>query len=247
MRISEQIARSLEKAILKGEFPTGSRFPSERELAERFQASRSSIREAVGKLAQLGLVETLPQSGTYVSNYLIDGSMDLLVHLMKHGETVDSDVVLSLMEFRRMTEAFAVRRAVLNAKEEDIRDLTRIVERECRPGIRAREMADCDYTLHTAIIRFASNLVLQLLFNSFKPVYRFYADLFFRLPDTISTTVAQHKKLVRAFSKRDPEAAASFLEEALSYGEKRVVEALRKQAGGKPRKLNHPFKARGSF
>ncbi|MBM3303260.1 MAG: FadR family transcriptional regulator, partial [Deltaproteobacteria bacterium] len=120
MRISEQIACSLEKSILKGEFPSGSRFPSERELAERFQASRSSIREAVGRLAQLGLVETLPQSGTYVGNYLVDGSLDLLVHLMKQAETLDSDVVLSLMEFRRMAEGFAVRKAVISARADEL-------------------------------------------------------------------------------------------------------------------------------
>ena len=109
MRLSEKISHYIEKAILKGEYPAGSRFPPERELAERYHVSRTTIREAMGKLSQLGLVETLPQSGNYVTNYLVDGSLDLLIHLMNQSETVDSDVVLALMEFRKMGEVFAVR------------------------------------------------------------------------------------------------------------------------------------------
>jgi len=120
MRLPEKIARNLEKAILKGEYPAGSRFPPERELAEQYRVSRSTIREAVGMLAQLGLVETLPQSGTYVGDYLTEGSLDLLLHIMKASETVDAEVVLSLMEFRRMSEVFAVRKAVGNARDGDL-------------------------------------------------------------------------------------------------------------------------------
>ena len=226
MRLSEKIAHYIEKAILKGEYPAGSRFPPERELAERYHVSRTTIREAMGKLSQLGLVETLPQSGNYVTNYLVDGSLDLLIHLMNQSETVDSDVVLALMEFRKMGEVFAVRKAVFNAGEEDIAKLSEIVRRESGSGLDPREIAECDYALHYTIIELAQNLVLQLIFNSFKPVYRYYVDFFFTLPDAIELTVSQHKRLVEAFSCRDVESAASIMEEALSYGEERVIREL---------------------
>ncbi len=226
MLLSEKVAHLLEKAILKGEFPPGCRFPPERELAERYHVSRATVREAMGRLAQLGLVETLPQSGTYVTEYLIDGSLDLLVHLMKTSETVDSDVVLSLMEFRKMSEVFAVRKAVLNAKESDIEKLSEIVKRESAPSLSPQEMAECDFALHETIVELARNLVLQLVFNSSKPIYQFYADLFFNLPDAIDVTVAQHKRLVDTFSRKDVESAASIIDEVLGYGEERVVQAL---------------------
>ena len=226
MRLPEKVAHALEKAILRGEYPAGSRFPPERELAERFKVSRSTIREAVGKLAQLGLVETHPQSGTYVSDYLTEGSLDLLVHLMKHSETVDEDVVLSLMEFREMSELTAVRKAVRIATDLDIEALREIVRQESRPSIGYKEIAECDYELHATILRLSNNLILQLLFNSFKPVYRFYANFFFRLPEAISATVSQHRRLIRAFSERDEESAVSIMAEALRYGEQRVADAL---------------------
>ncbi len=226
MRVSETIALALQTSILQGEFPAGSRFPSERELTERFGASRSSVREAVAKLAQLGLVRTHPQSGTYVTDYRVEGSLDLLAHLMRHGQRLDRETVLSLLEFRRMAESFAVRKAVLAATAEDLRRLESIVKEESRRQIGARDMADCDYALHALVVRLSGNLVLQLLFNSFKPVYRFYVEFFFRLPGALERTVEQHGRLVSAFRRRDPDRAANVMAEALRYGEKRVLAAL---------------------
>lgn len=226
MRVSEKIALALQKSILQGEFLAGSRFPSERELTERFGASRSSVREAVGRLAQLGLVRTHPQSGTYVTDYRVEGSLDLLAHLMRHGERLDRDVVLSLLEFRRTAECFAVRKAVLAATAEDIIRLESIVVEESKSHLGFREMADCDYALHALIVQLSGNLVLQLLFNSFKPVYRYYVEFFFRLPGAPERTVEQHRRLLSAFRRRDPERAAKAMSEALQYGEKRVLAAL---------------------
>jgi DNA-binding FadR family transcriptional regulator len=161
-----------------------------------------------------------------VTDYLTEGSLDLLLHLMKHSETVDSDVVLALMEFRKMSEMFALGKAVGNAGESDINALSDLVERETRARSNYKEIADCDYSLHLTIMKLSGNLILQLLFNSFKPVYRFYANFFFRLPGAIQTTVSQHKRLIRAISERDTASAAAVMEEMLSYGERKVAEAL---------------------
>jgi len=226
LRLPETVALKLEKSILKGEFPSGSRFPPERELAERYGVSRSTVREAVGKLAQLGLVETLPQSGTYVSNYLTEGSLDLLLHIMKTSETVDADVILSLMEFRRVSELFAVRKAVAAASGEDAARLAEIVRREEDPAAGPLDVAECDYALHQLLVSLAGNLVLKLLFNSFRPVYRFYASFFFRLPGAVEVTVAQHRRFARAFARQDADRAVAVMEEALRYGEERVCDAL---------------------
>jgi DNA-binding FadR family transcriptional regulator len=226
MRLPERVAHSLEKAILRGEFPEGCRLPPERELAERYRVSRSTIREAVGKLAQLGLVATQPQSGTYVTRYLTEGSLDLLLHLMRHSETVDPEVVISMMEFRKMSELHAVRKAVERACRGDIEHLREIVRRESLPSTGFTSMAECDYELHAAIIGLSDNLLLKLLFNSFKPVYRFYTDYFFRLPGAIRRTVSQHRRLVEALARRDARAAAAIMEELLAYGERMVVAGL---------------------
>ncbi len=64
-RVSE-IAQQLEQAILSGELAPGDILPSEREISARQGVSRSVVREALGRLASLGLVRSVHGSGTRV-------------------------------------------------------------------------------------------------------------------------------------------------------------------------------------
>lgn len=61
------LAESLRRSIAAGEFPVGSRLPSENELVTMFNVSRPVVREAIGALAQEGLVERIHGSGTFVA------------------------------------------------------------------------------------------------------------------------------------------------------------------------------------
>ena len=67
------------RSIIKEEgIETGGKLPSERELAERLQAGRSTIREALRSLELLGLIETRRGEGTFLA---ISGSINLLKFL----------------------------------------------------------------------------------------------------------------------------------------------------------------------
>jgi GntR family transcriptional repressor for pyruvate dehydrogenase complex len=61
-----QIADQFERSILSGELAPGDLLPSEREISARMGVSRSVVREALGRLASLGLVRSVHGSGTRV-------------------------------------------------------------------------------------------------------------------------------------------------------------------------------------
>jgi len=61
------IADILERAILSGEYATGEQLPSERDLSDQYKVSRSVIREALGRLTSLGLVQSQHGSGNRVA------------------------------------------------------------------------------------------------------------------------------------------------------------------------------------
>ena len=65
-RVSE-IACQLEQAILSGEYAAGDQLPSERDISAQQGVSRSVVREALGRLASLGLVRSVRGSGTRVA------------------------------------------------------------------------------------------------------------------------------------------------------------------------------------
>ena len=75
-RVSREVCEQLKESILLGQFKTGDRLPSERDLVEEFQVSRMAIREALRSLENLGLIATRQGvggglcDGTYLRTYL---------------------------------------------------------------------------------------------------------------------------------------------------------------------------------
>ena len=65
-KLYQQVAAAVADAIQRGEFAPGRRIPSERELAEEYQVSRPTIREAMIALEVIGLVRSRHGSGIYV-------------------------------------------------------------------------------------------------------------------------------------------------------------------------------------
>ncbi|CAM5710563.1 Fatty acid metabolism regulator protein [Streptomyces hirsutus] len=64
--LSEQVIATLRTQIASGEWPVGSRIPTEPELVEQLGVARNTVREAVRALAHNGLLDIRQGSGTYV-------------------------------------------------------------------------------------------------------------------------------------------------------------------------------------
>jgi DNA-binding GntR family transcriptional regulator len=62
----KQIAEIIRQRIACGEYPKGTRIPTESEMVETWEVARTTARRAISLLREEGLVETVPQRGTYV-------------------------------------------------------------------------------------------------------------------------------------------------------------------------------------
>jgi GntR family transcriptional regulator len=73
-----QLAQILRKGIADGDYPPGSRLPSEAALAKRHGVSAMTARQAVGEIVEEGLVKRVQGSGTFVQKLdVASGSLDL--------------------------------------------------------------------------------------------------------------------------------------------------------------------------
>ncbi|WP_150245455.1 GntR family transcriptional regulator [Nocardiopsis quinghaiensis] len=63
-----QIARTLRREVQEGALPRGGQLPSEKQLEERFEASRNTIRLALGMLRNQGLIVSRPGRGHFVQD-----------------------------------------------------------------------------------------------------------------------------------------------------------------------------------
>jgi GntR family transcriptional regulator len=62
----KQIAEIIRQRIASGEYRKGTRIPTESELVETWEVARTTARRAIALLREEGLVDTVPQRGTYV-------------------------------------------------------------------------------------------------------------------------------------------------------------------------------------
>lgn len=94
----------------------GDKLPSERMLSERFEVSRNAVREAIQKLEFYGILNSIPQSGTFVANIGVIAMNGIIEDILKLEE---SDFK-SLVETRILLELKTVRLAATRRTEEDL-------------------------------------------------------------------------------------------------------------------------------
>ena len=124
-KVAQDILSQIENAILSGDISLGERLPPARELQNIFQASRSTVREALKVLEQKGMVEIKPGSngGTYVKAASGEKFGEGLAMLFKLGQVT----IRQLFEFRELNEAMAVESAVHNATDHEISELRHLL------------------------------------------------------------------------------------------------------------------------
>ena len=130
---ADSIYDQLAGAILRGDFPVGQPLPPERELAEQFGVSRTIARQAVHRLAELGLVRVRQGGATIVQ----DSSRSTDVRLLAMRFRVNPRTAEQRREFgeRRMLEGFAlIQLATYHATSDDLAALGAVIDAQVGRG-----------------------------------------------------------------------------------------------------------------
>ncbi len=236
-KLSHRISKALQMDILNGMHPPESRLPSERDLARQYQVSRVTIREAIEKLERLGMVEKRPNSGSYIRDLPTNASISLLMEIMNNSESVDAGLLIALMDFRQVIEVYAAGQAARRASREDVAIMKAIVDTMKHNPHETAVVSRLNVDLHANLNRLSGNLVIQLLFNSFKPVYQYYMEVFHRLPNASEEITAYYERLVDAIDSHDDEYAAHIMENLLRHGHNQVKDAAGLSQNGKQVRL----------
>src|SRR5438445_791686 len=122
VRRYEQVADQIRRLISEGTLQTGDLLPPERELAVRLGVGRSSVRDAVRTLEVMGILEPRQGHGTVVR----DPSADSLVVPLASVLTRKREMVVELLDVRRIIEPALGARAARNATDDEIAELTEV-------------------------------------------------------------------------------------------------------------------------
>ncbi|MFG2117271.1 FadR/GntR family transcriptional regulator [Streptomyces sp. NPDC048718] len=205
--LSDQVIAQLRNQITSGEWPVGTRIPTEPELVEQLGVARNTVREAVRALAHNGLLDIRQGSGTYVV------ATSELAGVMNR-RFADSDP-LHVAELRATLESSAARLAAERRTDRDLVQLDTLLRRreaawEARD---AEEFVTADTAFHHAVVVASHNDVLIEIYADLGHVLRTW------LREDLGGTLRpenhmEHGRLVEAIRAGDGELAAT---EAAGY------------------------------
>src|SRR2546427_9440852 len=129
-RIYEEIVRQVKQLIAEGRLKSGDRLPPERDLAEKFMVSRTSVREALRALQSRGLIDIRAGEGAFVRDVSVETLIEpLALVILPHREAVGE-----LFEARRILEPAIAALAARRATREEVGEMEGILEEQARAG-----------------------------------------------------------------------------------------------------------------
>lgn len=205
--MAEQAMDAIREMIISGELKPGEALPAERQLAEMFDISRPTLREAITALTAMSILEARQGEGTFVtalSPIVLTGSLKFLIDL-------DDSSLKDLFEVRGILEVNAARLAAPRASSEVVEALSVIVERAAHAIDAPDEFAELDLQLHSEIINAAGNRLLAALCASIADLTRQSRRLTAGSERTRAAGNRDHRKILAAMADRDGEAAATVM------------------------------------
>lgn len=225
-RVDEQITASIADAILDGAFPPGSALPPERELAEQLGVNRTSLRQGLARLQQMGLIEARHGSGNVVRDPQELTHPAVVEALIRR---LGPEFLVELLEIRAALGPLIGRLAAQRSGpegDEALRDALAAV-RDAR-GAGALQAADLAY--FRVLIHGTRNRALGLLYRWVDDAFGGREHELTRAYDDPEPVLADLGAITEAVLARDAAAAAAAVETYLTASALRMVAAYRSQA-----------------
>ena len=186
----------------------GDKLPSERKLAEKFEVSRSNLRESIQKLEFYGLLKSKPQSGTFVADIgqiAMNGMIEDILRL-------DEPDFKSLVETRILMELKTCRLAAQRRTKEDLEQMQEAIEAFSKKVLNNEDAVQEDLLFHLAIAKASGNstmntfmlIITPEIITNFEKYHVCDKDMAFR-------GIQEHKDIYEAIKDQDPQLAKEMM------------------------------------
>lgn len=221
--IADSVFSRLVEEILSGRWPAERTAPSERDLALALQVNRHSVREALKRLQQAGLVQIGQGGKTLVLDWRTNAGLDMLAALAATGVVELSTALADAAEMRRAIGTDAARLCALRADDAQRAAITAAAEAYPEIGD-LNVLRDADLEFWTAIVIGSGNLAYRLALNTLVcSADEIGRDLYVAVNAEMFIDRAAHLDLAAAIAARDADTAAELADRSLSQ----LVDLLR--------------------
>ena len=202
-RLSAQIAEQLQLAIFSGAIPEGTRLPPERELVERFQASRTSVQEAIHMLELQGLVTI--RRGSSGGAFVTKPDFAKVTAMLQTVVRANRFDVTELYQARQLIEPGIAEIAARVATPEGIAMLRGAIEASKERFARGERVYPVSHNFHYLLARATGSDVFVMLVSSLLSVRESQRRRSRSSSDRIR--ICAHEQIVDAIERRDGDAA----------------------------------------
>lgn len=202
----DQAFEGLRKMVASGRLKPGDRLPSELELCEELDVSRSSLREAQRMLQVCGVIRSAPGSRSYVSQL---SASDFMAGLRVAVPLLPLEDYLGLYDMRAVLEAHAASLGAARFSDEEIDRLDRLSQQMAAMDW-STDCESMDEQFHSLLVSGARSEAISALLEILRRRGRHYRIFSHDVDGEIKTASdVGHARIVEALRARDPATAAT--------------------------------------
>ncbi|MBQ6774675.1 MAG: FadR family transcriptional regulator [Synergistaceae bacterium] len=228
MQTKTLLAHKIEEELLRfiQETPVniGERIPTELDLSKKFNAGRSTIREAVKSLASKGVLEVRQGAGTFVVNS--STVEDDPLRLSRYHDKLQ--LALELFDVRLMIEPEIAALAAQNASGDDIIEIKNLCDEVEKIYLSGNNHVRKDIEFHKKIAHSSKNRVVEELIPLIISAVYTFANVTHRL--LLHETIETHRAITDAISRHDQTGARCAMEMHLIYNRQMILKLMKQEA-----------------
>jgi len=215
-RLSDQVARELQAMICNNIYKIGDKLPVENELAQMFNVSRITIREAVRMLSIMGILDVRQGDGTFVKSLSPESFMKPLLPMLSLNKKNLQDI----FEVRMLLECKAAELAALNATAEQLEVLQDLLNKmeACALNDDLQNYNEYDARFHYEIARTSANEVLKTILGLLGDMVKDAIKASISPPNAMMNSCVYHKKIYDSIAAHDPGGAAEYMRAHIGGG-----------------------------
>lgn len=201
LEIQNTIISKIKELINYKNLEPGDKLPSERMLSEKFEVSRSNVRDAIQKLEFYGLLKSIPQSGTFVANIGVVAMNGMIEDILR----LESPDFKSLVETRILLELKTVRLAALRRTDEDLKNIKNTLDAYKEKVLSGEDAVQEDLLFHLAIAKASGNSTLNTFMLTITPQIIMNFEKYHVCDKRLSVIgIQEHTEIYEAIKKQDP-------------------------------------------
>lgn len=222
-KVSRFIREQLEEAIILKELMSEDQLPSERELAEIFDVSRITVREALAELEQEGLIEKRvgAKGGTFVLPVTANSHRRTREEIKKNWKQM-----LQVFEYRTIIEPESAYLAAQRITEDELSHLQNLLKQSMEPDCTREWFRALDVKFHLTIAKASGNEHCQAAVRKIRTKINPALDLMEYNDEIRSVNCLVHQKILQALQARDSEQSREAMKEHVSYSAKAIYAKL---------------------